>query len=248
MDTLERGCETGEPGGPIVCPLSRWFFRRMAMLALLMTGLALYFLYDGAIGYPKKNFTADLYEAFDAGRSGLDWQGSGAEGKAYSDEQTAELGRAHQAGADGATWAGFAAGRLLPEKAPKRYTADEIREQYHFAVLLGVIALGAVLWTLFQRKKAFRCDREAIITPRGRTIPFSDVVRLDLKKWDRGIARLTVREGESDAETTVKVDDYKFSGTGRILRRLCANNQAVEILGDRRWISGGEEPPPEPEA
>ena len=48
------------------CRPSTWFFRRIGILIALTGGLGLFFLYDGMIGYPKKNFTVDLYEAFEA--------------------------------------------------------------------------------------------------------------------------------------------------------------------------------------
>ena len=230
------GGESEAPGDRIICPLAPWFFRRMGMLTLLAAGLAFYFFYDGAIGYPKKNFNADLFEAFMAGRSAESWDVDRGGENLYTEEQIGELKKANQSGSDGATWAVFAAKRFLPEKAPKRYTGAEIRQQFQFAILLGMIAVGVVISLFLQRKKSFRCDRETIITPRRREIPFSAVSRLDLRKWDRGIARLTVRDGSEGRESAIKMDGYKYAGTEQILRRLCRSNENIEVLGDRRWI------------
>ena len=61
----------GADSGNLVIGPSTWFYRRIGILMLLTGGLGLYFLYDGAIGYPKKNFTVDLHDAFDAGHGCL---------------------------------------------------------------------------------------------------------------------------------------------------------------------------------
>ena len=230
------GTESGELD-EIVCPLSKWYFRRIGMLLALTGGLGLYFLYDGAIGYPKKNHVADLYEAFDAVSKGRSWEPE--DPAALTEEQKEEIEEARQAAEGGATWAGFAADRLLPEKEPKRYTEADIREQFHFAILMGVICVGLGAFVFARRKKAVRADGEVITLPGGEKIPFLLVRKLDLAKWDRGVAVVTCAT-ESGDEKTVKIDDYKFQGTDAILKRLLEKNESVELAGDRRWLFPGE--------
>lgn len=230
----------------VTCPLSRWYYGRAALLIALSAGLGLYFLFDGAVGYPNKNRSVDLYEAFDAEKRGQDWQPqTDAEGSIAADH-LAEIEKARQAGRDGVSWAGFAADRRLPEKAPERFTAEQIHQQYHIAIALGVFALLGGLFLLLVRGRTLRCDADSLTLPSGRRIPFSQVVSIDLRKWHKGFGRLTYRDENHRAQASevndgrgaqrVRIDDYKYAGSAEILRRVCQQNPDVTIEGDRRWL------------
>jgi len=225
--------------------VSPWFYRRLGLLILLTGGLGLYFLYDGAIGYPKKNFTVDLHEAFEAGRAGQDWREAVDMDAVTGEERRQQLREAHRAGREGGAWAGFAAELSLPEKVPERYSEAEIREQFHFAVLMGIVSLGIVGYGLLQRRRVFRCEAGRLVPPRGGAVRFERVERIDLRKWDRGLGWLHYRDDEGE-ERKLKLDDYKFSGLGEMLARLVEENPEVEVEGDRRWLSAGD--PAEEEA
>jgi len=232
--------ETEQPDQIIVCPLSRWYYGRVALLIALSAGLGLYFLYDGAIGYPKKNRSVDLYEAFEAAKKGEDWQLQEGSREEVDAEHLAEIEKARQAGRDGVSWAGFAAERRLPEKAPERFTPEQIRQQFHFAIGLGVFALLGGLFVLLVRGRALRCDAASLTLPNGQRIAFSEVVAIDLRKWDKGLGRLTYRDGKNGGsgagEKHARIDDYKFAGSAQIMRRICQENPEVTIEGDRRWL------------
>lgn len=219
-----------------VCRVSTWFYRRMGMLILLTGGLGLFFLYDGKIGYPKKNFTVSLYESFEAGQDGTPFDRAAFANENLSGEQLSELEKAHLAGQEGATWAGFAADRMLPEKVPERYSAADIEEQFRFAIIMGVIALAIFLFCLWQRTRVYRYDSEKVSLPNGEVHPFSAFRHLDLSKWDRGIARITSRAAEGSEEKSLRFDDYKYSGIGALLLRVCEVCPDLEIEGDRRWL------------
>jgi len=142
------------------------------MLVALVAGLGLFFLYDGLIGYPKKNFKVDLYEAFEAGRTGASYPGESGSANEFDAEQLKELDKAQSAGRDGATWAGFAAERMMPEKVPERYTKGDIREQFVCAIVMGGLVIVIGVFLLRQRGRVFRYGPDALTTPAGETISF----------------------------------------------------------------------------
>jgi len=228
----------------LVCPVSKWYLRRLAMLVALTGGLGLYFLYDGSIGYPKKNHLADLHEIFEATSRG-EAAGPFPDEGTRSEKQRKELEAARRAARDGASWAGFAAERMLSESAPKRYSEGEIREQFRFAILMALIALAIAAFGASRRKRAFRADAEGISFPDGKRIAYAEMLEIDLRKWDRGVAKVRYSAPEGE-ERVAKIDDYKYAGTTAILKRARETNPAIGIEGDLRWLeaSAGEEGEP----
>lgn len=217
----------------IVCPITRWYFRRLGLMAALFAGLGLFFLYDGAIGYPKHNFHADLFDAFDAGRNGVDLEAWFRENPDSGSEKTyhEDIKAAHASGLAGKSWAAFAAGKHLAEAKPERHSQAAIQQQFIFAWVLAALFAGTALVALFQRKRCLKAGADWIETAAGRRIRFSDIESVDFSKWDRGIAMLEVASGE-DRNTRIRIDDYKFSGTGRILNRI---RQARPEIEEDNW-------------
>jgi|GEM_PF-6513464 len=226
--------EDSSEDADIVCSLSAWFYRRTGLALALIFGLGLYFLYDGSIGYPKKNFTVDLHDAFLAGRGG---RGEAPDAGERPPAQAEALRAAREAGQNGSSWAAFAAKRKLPEKVPERYTDAEIREQFHFAALLGAGSLSFASWLFLTRRRHLRGTANAYITARGESIPYDAIETIDLRKWDRGIARIHYRVDDEEVRQT-KVDDYQYKGSGAILERALAAHPEIEIEGDVNWLKG----------
>jgi len=218
-----------------VCRVSSWFFRRMAMLILLTGGLGFYFLYDGMVGYPKKNFTVSLYESFESGQDGKNFDPAAFSSENLDTEKLDELKKANEAGQSGATWAGFAADRMLPEKVPERYTEADIEEQFRFAVIMGVVALVILGFCLWQRTRKYLYDEVKLVTPSGKTFQYARFQMINLERWDRGIALLSWEE-EGEGSKLLKLDDYKYDGIGKLLLKLSDSIPEIEIKGDRRWL------------
>ncbi|MCP5541225.1 MAG: hypothetical protein H7A53_12145 [Akkermansiaceae bacterium] len=221
----------------IVCPVTPWFYRRTGLLAAIFAAMGLYFLYDGAIGYPQANRRADWFEAFEAGKAG----GALEAAKAKTDP---EFAAAHAAGAGGGSWAAFAAKRGMAETKPRRHTEAEIRGQFGFAALLGIAALGVAGWMLAHRGRAVILRGDEIHWPfRSRTTPLAAIGRVDLSRWDRGVARLEVKVGNGKT-VRPRLDDYQYAGTDRILRRLAARRpETIFEGGELGPESGGSEVP-----
>lgn len=206
----------------IVCPVSRWYFRRIALVAALFGGLALYFFYDGAYGYPRTNFHADLFDAFEAGKKGesfasLDFATD--PDRTVSERQRSEMEEAHATGSQGGSWAAFAATRHLGEARPERHSADSIRQQFVFGWILVGLTFVAAGYGLIQRSRCLRAGIDWLETPPGKRIPFSEITGVDFAKWDRGIAILEVSQNQG-ATSQVKIDDYRFSGASEIIKRI----------------------------
>ena len=207
-------------------PLSSWFFKRVAIAILATGGMALYFFYDGAIGYPKKNVKGEMYNALESGLSGKPLTNP----KAKPDVQ-----QAYEAGKKGESWAEFTAQRNLPSKKPKYYTDTQIRNQFIYGAILGLVCLGIIGWMLLMRKQLFLLHDSSFTMPTGEHIEFSDVTSIDLKKWDHGFAKVKYQSDNKVHE--VKIDDYKFAGAGAILEKLIAKFPEVEIVGNREWLT-----------
>ena len=217
----------------IVCPVSSWFRHRVLMLVALVAGLGGYFLYDGCFGYPGKNYVADLHDSYEAGRNGGPIPVS--KPSESSKQRREELERAHKAGSEGGTWAAFAADRMLSDKKPKRYTASEIREQFVFASLMGVLALVIGGFGMRAWRKSLRGGADVVVFPNGERVDFSRIQSIDIERWDRGLGFVLYHDSEGRKRKR-RVDDYKYQGAARILRQILSKNPNITLEGDPRWL------------
>jgi hypothetical protein len=235
---VEEAAPAIDEGGPFECRVTPWYFRRMGLMILMLVGMATYFLYDGVIGYPKKNLKVDIYEAFAAGKEeGRTWESVLAElglsgGGPEEAEHVAKVRSAFDIGKAGdVSWRAYSLEHKLPEK-PERKSEHDIREQFHYA--WGMYAIGGVvaLVILLNARKKVRADDEAYYTTKGKRVPFQAIYRLDKRKWDnKGLAYAFYRD-ESDRQQKAVLDDLKFGGVGKILDRILAvfDGELVERL------------------
>ncbi len=217
----------------IVCRVTRWYFRRMGMLAGLLIVFGLVFLYDGVWGYPKtvgiakkkEQFTTEFLPSFDAAK------------KAGRLEQWMADARAKglPTGSDGEPprWVSYAAQNGWDED-PTLYTAREIAEQFWFAYgcMGGGLLVGMIV--LFNRGKVLRGEADHWVTPNGETIAYAAVFRIDKRKWEhKGLAYAWHRTA-SGAEKRAVFDDLKFGGAEQILERLLGrfNGELIEKISE----------------
>ncbi len=221
----ESGLMTEVESEDILCPIAPWYYKRMGLMALMLAGFGLWFLYDGLVGYHKDNHRIDVYEAFQAGREGQSWAEIAAEHSwpvepDAGDDKLAVVREAYDAAAAGESWSSFSAERRLPEEKGKRHTDKDIEGQMHWAYGAFSLAGLVVLVVLFNVRKVTRADGESFTTPSGKHVLFSDVFRVDKRKWDnKGLAYAYYRE-ESGGDKKVVLDDLKYAGVDRILERL----------------------------
>lgn len=230
---MESPPASSDSSAPIVCRVTRWYFRRMGMLAGLFFVFGLVFLYDGVSGYPKSValakkkewFTQEFLTSFDeAKRDGkLEQWIADAEAKGLPTGSEGEPPR----------WVSYAAKNGW-EEDPKLYTDREIAEQFWFGYgcLGGAVIVGLVL--LLNRGKTLRGETDHWISPEGVKIGYSDVFRIDKRKWEhKGLAYAWYRTS-AGAEKRAVFDDLKFSEAGRVLDRLMKafNGELIEKVSE----------------
>jgi hypothetical protein len=209
---------TTDPAEPIICRVTRWYFRRMGMLAGLLLVFGLVFLYDGMRGYPKSVelakkkewFTTEFLPSFDSAKKEgrLEQWIADAKSKGLPTGQEGEPPR----------WVSYAAQNGW-EEDPKLYSQREIDEQFWFAYGCMAGALITVAVLLKNRGKVLRGESDHWVTPEGVKILYSDVFRVDKRKWEhKGLAYAWHRSEGSEKRAVI--DDLKFGGADKVLERL----------------------------
>lgn len=204
---------------PILCRVTRWYYRRMGMLAGLCLVFGCVFLYDGIWGYPKvvaiaqkkewfmQEFLPSFEKAKQEGRM-----------KEWIKAATAQ-GLPTGVEGDSPRWKTYAAQNGWEEE-PKHYSDHEIAEQFYFAYGCFAAAGIAVLLMLLNRGKMLRGEAEHWVTPEGVAVRYADVFRVDKRKWEhKGLAYAWYRT-QGGASKRAVFDDLKYGGADRILERL----------------------------
>ena len=221
---------------------SRWFYQRFALSWIAITGMAIYFLYDGAIGYPKKNYSADLYDCVRAGQAGEPLPDLEGRFDAYEEEKQDTLTAAHKAGLDGMLWATFARTHGLSRKPPKRYSDSDIDGQFYFAIGAGVTSVVLLMWMFRVRARHWILRGDSFTTTQGETVGISNVTEIDLRKWERGIVWLSYNRNDKEETESqrVKVDEYFYNGSEAIYKAIYRQNPEVKVTGDLRILTDTE--------
>lgn len=217
----------------IVCRVTRWYFRRMGMLAGLLLVFGLVFLYDGVRGYPKavamakkkEWFTTEFLPSFDTAKK---------EGRL---EQWIADAKANglPTGSEGEPpkWVSYAAQNGWEEE-PKLYSDREIAEQFWFAYgcFAGAVIVGIVV--VRNRGKVLRGEADHWMTPEGVQIPYAQVFRIDKRKWEhKGLAYAWYRTNGA-VEKRAVIDDLKYGGADKILERLLSrfSGELIEKISE----------------
>lgn len=109
------------------------------------------------------------------------------------------------------------------EKDPKYHSKSEIDGQFAFAIGLWVIAALTLVWALINSRRVLRAEGDAFITETGTRVPFSQVFRVDKRKWDnKGLAYAHFHP-EAGGEKRAIIDDLKYIGADQVLERIIDN-------------------------
>lgn len=139
--------------------LSKTWKKRQLMISAFTIGLGLWFFYDGAIGFPKKNLRFDAHKRFQNENRLEEWP-------AYAASQG---------------WA-----KRAPEK---RYEKIDLAAQFVLGTISLVFGAGAFGWLIISSKRKLSSDSEAIYGLSGERVPFCAITSIDKRKWDsKGIA------------------------------------------------------------
>lgn len=223
-----------DPTASIVCRVTPWYFKRRAMMAAMFAFFGAYFLYDGSVGYPKQVeiakkkewFNGEFLATFDAAK------------KAGSLEQwiVEQKAKGMPTGTDGEPpkWVTYAAANGWPED-PHHYTEREIAEQFYFGYgcLAAALAVGVIV--LLRKNTVLRGEADHFVTPDGVKVPFSEVFRVDKRKWDKqGLAYAWHKPGGQGREKKAVIDDLMYGGADKVLERILSrfNGELIEKVTD----------------
>lgn len=218
----------------ITCSITPWYTKRMSLMTTMFVGFGLYFFYDGAIGYPKKNKIYNAHEAFvaiqDEKQAFLDEGGTNIEWAKVVEEKDYPLQT---------EWIDYAAVNGWPEEPPEKLYSTN--DQFFFGTLCLVIGLAVLGTMITNRKRQLRADEASFYTPKGLRVPFASAFRVDKRKWDnKGLAYVHYRD-DNEKECRATIDDLKFGGADQILTRLLDNFDGELV----NRVSNEPAPPPE---
>lgn len=232
----EPVAQQGEEG-VITCRVTRWYYRRMGLMTAMFIGMGLYFFYDGMWGYGKKNEVAEKKEWFEQEVVGTpEKEGTFEAAKAEGEEaakawvlSAREKGWIISKNLQEPRWDDYAAPHGW-ESNPKKYSQDEIDQQFWWGGAVFIAGLFTGFLLLFNRNKIFVGHADHMIMPNGSTVKFSNVFKIDKRKWDnKGLAYAYHRESEDGQVQKAVIDDLKFGGADKVLTRLL-NNFEGELI------------------
>ena len=193
------------------------YLMRYMVLAGVCLFMALWFGYDGLIGYPAKLKYAQAYEQIEESDS----------------KQRIE------------SWRKLAAERGWPKDIPEKKAeeiADDIFGQYLYSLASLAVGLPTLFLLLSCRGSWVEETEEGLKTSWGQTVRFAEVHKLNKAKWDRkGIAKAYYTHNGRPKKFVF--DDFKFEAKplGAMLRRL------EDGLTDEQIVGGKREPLKQPE-
>lgn len=267
----------------LVCKPTPWFLLRAAAMLLMFGIFTVLFFADAKGGYQEKNLSFYLWKTFEQAANDFSAKQnsvSPAEWRAYAEKQTVLFPEDHSILPQGTQvpmpWPAvlhdydamkaslsqeqnklFNDYRLaadIKKDVPEHdYPAGKIREQWIvFGICLALsIATAVILFRTLGRSIAI--DDEALYPAGGGKIPFGDLIRLDLRKWDtKGLAFAWAKTA-GGTDRKVRIDGLTYGGfkkeqdepAERLMRRL-RGNFSGEIV---EYVAVEEEPahpaPPE---
>jgi hypothetical protein len=183
-----------------------WRYLAMAGIGLFM---AIWFAFDGLIGYPREQERCAAYEQL---------------AKEVSDTKERL-----------AKWRELAKSKGWSVDTPKDKAAEfenKITGQYIFGALCLLLAIPALMTYVRSKNKWVESTGNGLTTSWGQSLQFGDVFELDKKRWaNKGIAKAYYKhEGR---EKCFVFDDFKFDRQplGEFLKQLEAVLQPEQIVG-----------------
>jgi len=183
---------------PVNARISKEWRRRMLIMFSMLFGMALWFLTDGYIIWPKEG---ERYTAYAQIRDEMIEAGKAV------DEDSVELK---------AAWKRYARENDLSEKTPKERTPEAIHEQLVFGWSLIAVSGLFGAWVIWNHRLSIRTEGDTIIGASGQRVELDSIFATDRKKWkNKGIAYAIYMDG--DKEKRLCLDDHKFAGAEAIL-------------------------------
>jgi hypothetical protein len=178
------------------------FLARLGLTALALIGIALWFLYDGAITYPRQRERALVYQEL-KDKDQLDKWEEIAEQNGWSTEDPGN---------------------------PKEKVDFYI--QFGFAGLLGVPGLCFLARYFRARGRWIEADETGLRTSWGQQLEFGQIVSLDKKKWrSKGIANILYEQDGRKRRLVLDDWKFDADPTKAILLAVEARVDVDQIVG-----------------
>lgn len=240
---------------PIVCRPTRWFLLRGAAMLVLFSVFAVLFYLDGSVGYRKKNQAFFVHRAFQTAATDFSqlnadgtltperWRTHAAAQKIHFPEdpsllpsglpqpmawpeilQDFERMKRLQSNQ---LWVDYTGEQGMDHNVKEKpFSAREIGEQWVVFWISLTLALVALFFLVRTWRRSLVADVEALVAADGKRVPYRELSRLDLRKWDtKGIA-FADYEGPS-GKGRVRIDGLTYGGFRK------EENQPAEQLMQR---------------
>lgn len=254
----------------IVCKPTPWFLLRAVAMLLMFGIFAAMFYRDGSRGYREENLAYYLHQAFKKAREdfGAKKDFTASEWRAYAEKQTVPLPedrsvlpagtpvpmpwpavlqdpermKAALAEQESKLFDDYRGVQNIQKEAPEKpFDARKIHEQWVVFWVCLALAIGTLFVLLRTIRRSISVDGEALYPVDGGRVPFADLVRLDLRKWEtKGIAFVWAkREGE---DRKIRIDGLTYGGFKKeqdepaeaLMRRLRENfrGEIIEFVSE----------------
>ncbi|MGD7653567.1 MAG: hypothetical protein ACQCXQ_10160 [Verrucomicrobiales bacterium] len=240
---------------PIICKPTPWFLFRAFLMLAMFSVFAVLFYKDGSTGYRKKNETFYLHKTFQqAQREFSEMQGGGnltpESWRSYAEKQVVafpddpgvlpadiqlpmpwpDVLADHEKMKPlkwNLLWREYTKQRGMNASPPEHaFDAKKIREQWIVFWICAALALIALFFLVRTLGRKLVADGDALTSQSGKRVPYAEMKRLDLRKWEtKGLAFIEY-EGSS-GNGRIRIDGLTYGGFKQ------ENGQPAEALMKR---------------
>ena len=180
----------------------RSFYSRFLLIGAAFCAFALWFLYDGAVGYPAQNVLVRAHEKLNEEGRGNEWL-QFARDQGWSTDHPGEL----------------------------KDDAD-IFVQYIMAGMGATLGLSFFVYVLRNRGKWIESTQSGLTSSWGQSVDFDRVASVDKRQWkEKGIAKITYDDGRRTRRFTLDNYKFDRHLTTTILAQLEARIGAAKVVG-----------------
>ncbi len=219
-----------------ICRPTQWFIRRALAMFCMFLFFALWFFKDGYWTYKKENLVYYMHQLFanqvvnqataENYASQQDWVDYASTQNVLFPEDAAKLlpegtklpqkWPQEAIGAYGnddldVMWEAYTRRVGLDSDVEEEpHSARQIREQFIFSGLCGVLSIGVLFIFLRTLRRSMRADNEAYYAPGGQVVKYAAMHRIDARKWKtKGVASISYKDS-AGGEQKVKVDGLVY--------------------------------------